>query len=92
MVMGMAMGGQLQWQGGWQVTKRARVRAARVMEMTMRVVNKEEGKGGKVMARATRVAGEGMVTMTATKRAMAKKKRLGGTGDGNDQPLRATRQ
>ncbi len=72
------------------MTNRARVRAARVMEMTMRVAGDKEGKGSKAMAMATRVAGERMAT--ATKRAMAMKTRLGGAGGGNDQPLPATRQ
>ncbi len=58
--------------------------------MTMRVAGDAEGKGGKAMATATRVAGE--QTATATKRVMATKTRLGGTGGGNDQPLRATWQ
>ncbi len=53
------------------MTKRARARAARVMATGMRVAGKEEGEGGKAMARATRVAGER--TAMATKRAMATK-------------------
>jgi hypothetical protein len=49
-----------------------------------------EGKGGKVMATAIRVAGKR--TAMATKRAMAAKMRSGGAGGGNDPPLRTTRQ
>jgi hypothetical protein len=37
--------GQWHWQQGLQVTKRARARAARGMETTMRVVGGNEGKG-----------------------------------------------
>ncbi len=60
------------------------------MEMTMRVAGEEEGKGIKAMATATRVAGER--TAMATKRVMAMKARLGGAGEGNDQPLCTTQQ
>ncbi len=74
------------------MTKRARVRAARAMETTMKVVGNKEGKGGKEMVRATRVAGKRVVTATAMKRVMATNPRLGGAGGGNDQPLCATRQ
>jgi hypothetical protein len=72
------------------VTNRVRARAARAMETTMRVAGDEEGKDGKTMERVTRVAGK--QTVAATKRAMATKTRLGGTGGGNDQTLCATRQ
>ncbi len=72
------------------MTKRARARVARAMEMTMRVADDEESKGGKAMARATRVAGEW--TATAMKRVMATKTRLGGAGGCDDRPLCATRQ
>ncbi len=51
------------------MTKRERVRAARVMAMAMRVADDEEGEGGKAMVMATRIAGEW--TARATKRAMA---------------------
>ncbi len=61
--------------------KRARARAARVITMVIRVAGKEEGKGGKAMALATRVAGEQMAT--ATKRAMATKTREAGEEEGN---------
>ncbi len=64
------------------MTNRARARAARAMETTMRVAVDKEGKGIKVMATATRVAGKCMAT--ATKRVMAMKTRLGGTGGGDD--------
>ncbi len=49
--------------------KQGMARAARAMETMMRVAGNEEGKGGKAMAMATRVAGERMAT--ATKKAMA---------------------
>ncbi len=58
------------------MTKRVRARAARAMEATMRVAGNEEGKGSKAMLTATRVAGKW--TVTAMKRAMAKKTRFGG--------------
>jgi hypothetical protein len=48
--------------------------------MAMRVVGKEEGKGGKALALATRVAGE--QTATATKRVMATKTREAGKEEG----------
>ncbi len=59
--------GQWQRQEGWRVTNRAKARAAMVMEMMMRVVGNEEGKGskviegkgGKAMATATRVVSSG---------------------------------
>ncbi len=88
--MAIATHGQWQWQGGWRVTKRARERVARAMEMTMRVAGDNEGKGGKVILRVTRAAGKQMATAMATKRAMATKMRLGGAGGGNDQPLHTT--
>ncbi len=47
----------------------------------MRVAGKEEGKGGKAMAMATRVAGKRMAT--ATKRVMAMKTREAGKEEGN---------
>jgi hypothetical protein len=56
--------------------KRARVRAARAMMTAMRVVGKEEGKGGK----AKRLAGERMSTQT--KIAMATKTREAGKEEG----------
>ncbi len=62
------------------MTKRARARAARAMEMTMRVAGDKGAKGGKAMARVTRVAGKRMATAMATKRAMATKTRLGAQG------------
>ncbi len=58
--------------------------------MMMRVAGNAEGKGGKAMATATRVAGE--QTAMATKRVMMTKTRLGGAGGGNDQPLHTTQQ
>jgi hypothetical protein len=63
------------------VTKRARERVARAITIEMRVVGKEENKGGKAMALATRVAGEW--TATATKRTMAMKTREVGKEEGN---------
>jgi hypothetical protein len=56
--------------------EKARARAARAMMTAMRVVGKEEGKGGKV----TRVAGE--PTATWTKSAMATKMRKAGEEEG----------
>jgi hypothetical protein len=54
-------------------------RVASSMAMVMRVEGNEEGKGGKLMAMATRVAGEW--TATLTKSAMATKTReVGGRG------------
>ncbi len=50
------------------MTKRERVRAARVMGTAMRVAGDKEGKGNNAMVMATRIAGEW--TATATKRAM----------------------
>ncbi len=90
MASATVMHGQRQRQQGWKVTNRARARAARAMKTTMTVAGNKEGKGGKVMATATRVVGKRMVT--ATKRAMVTKTRLGGAGGVNDQPLHATRQ
>ncbi len=72
------------------MTTSARAWAARVMVMRMRVAGNEEGKGGKAMTMATRVAGE--QTVMATKRVMVTKIRLGVAGGSNDQPLHATRQ
>ncbi len=72
------------------MTNRAGAKAARAMEMTMRVVGNKEGKGSKAMVIETRVAGEQMAT--ATKRAMTTKTRSAGAGGGNDQPLHATQQ
>jgi hypothetical protein len=66
----------------------ARAWATRAMATTMRVAGDAEGKGSKPLAMVTRVAGK--QTATATNRVMATKTRLGGTGEGNDQPLRAT--
>ncbi len=80
--------GQWRWRQGWRVTNRVRERAARAMETTMRVAGDKEGKGGKAMATATRVAGKWMAM--ATKRVMATKTRLGGAGGSNDQPLCTT--
>ncbi len=70
------------------MTNRARARAARGMEMTMRVAGIKEGDGVKEMVTAIRMVGER--TVMATKRAMATKTRLGGAVGSNDQPLRAT--
>jgi hypothetical protein len=50
--------------------------------MAMRVVSKEEGKGSKAMAIATRVAGK-QTAVTALKRAMATKMREAGEVEGN---------
>ncbi len=50
------------------------------MMMAMRVVGKGEGKGGKAMAVASRVAGE--QTAILTKSAMATKKRKVGQEEG----------
>jgi hypothetical protein len=47
----------------------------------MRVASKEEGKGGKAMAMATRVAGKW--TVMVTNRAMATKTREAGKEEGN---------
>ncbi len=63
----------------------ARAWVARAMVMMMMVVGNAEGEGGKAMARATRVVGK--QTATGTKRVMATKTRLGGTGGGNDWHL-----
>jgi hypothetical protein len=82
--------GRWQWQQGWRVTNRERARAARVMEMMMRVASNKEGKGSKAMMMVTRVVGKW--TAMATKKGRATKTRLGGTGGGNDQPLLATQQ
>ncbi len=62
----------------WQMIMAAskRVRVARVMVTTIRVVGGKEGKSIKAMARATRVGGE--QTTIATKREMATKTRLRG--------------
>ncbi len=60
---------------------RARARAARAMVMTMKMVDNREGEGSKAM-------GEQMVM--ATKRVVAAMTRLGGTGGGDDSPLRTT--
>jgi hypothetical protein len=60
------------------MTKRERARAARAMATAMRVVGNKEGKGDKVMAMATRIAGEW--TATATKRVMVKATRVVGKG------------
>jgi hypothetical protein len=51
------------------------------MAMTMRVAGNEEGKGGMVMAMATRVAGKR--TATAMKRAMSTATREVGKEEGN---------
>ncbi len=53
-----------------------RVRVARVIVTTIRVAGSKEGKGGKAMARVTRVVGE--QTTIATKREMATNIRLEG--------------
>ncbi len=66
------------------MTKRAKARVARMMEMTMRVAGNKGDEGKKEMARATRVVDERMATATARKRAMATKTRLGGAGGGDD--------
>jgi hypothetical protein len=58
------------------MTKRERVRAARAMATAMRVAGNKEGEGVKVMAMATRIAGEW--TATATKRAMVTATRVVG--------------
>ncbi len=60
--LAMVTGRQWQRGRGWRVTNRARARAARAMEMTMRVVGNKEGEGSKAMTMATRVAGEQMAT------------------------------
>ena len=49
--------------------------------MVMRVAGDKEGKGGKAMVMATRVAGKQMAT--ATKRAMARKTRQVDEDEGN---------
>ncbi len=61
------------------MTNRARARAARAVEVTMRVVGDKEGKGGKAMAMATSVVGER--TAMATKWAMVTKTTMGMTND-----------
>jgi hypothetical protein len=73
-----------------RLTTSARVRAARAMVTTMRVTGDGEEEGGKVMATATRVVGKQRGALT--KRAMATKTRLGGTGGSDDRPLHATGQ
>ncbi len=73
MVLATVTRRQWQWRRGWRVKNRARERAARAMETTMRVAGDKESEGGKVMATATRVAGER--TAMVTKRAMATKTR-----------------
>jgi hypothetical protein len=55
--------------------------AARGLVTAMKVAGDKEGEGRKVMAMATRVAGERMAT--PTKRAMAKKMRVAGKEEGN---------
>jgi hypothetical protein len=52
------------------------VRAVRAITTAMRVAGKEEGKGGKVIALATRVAGKRMAKVR--ERAMATKMREAG--------------
>ncbi len=88
----MAMATYEQWrqQHGWRLTNRARARAARAMETTMRVAGDKEGKGSKAMATAIKVAGERMAVVT--KRARATKTRLGSAEGSNVQPLGATQQ
>jgi hypothetical protein len=61
--------------------KRERARAARENVMAMRVAGAKEGKGGKVMAMGTRVAGK--QTATATTRAMVTKTKEVGEEEGN---------
>jgi hypothetical protein len=56
--------------------ERARVAKVTVLGMAMRGAGKEEGKGGKAMAMATRMVGKRMAT--ATKRAMAMSTRVAG--------------
>jgi hypothetical protein len=63
------------------VIKRERVRAARENATAMRVAGVEEGKGGKAMTMATRVAGE--QTAMATMRAMMTKMKEVGEEEGN---------
>jgi hypothetical protein len=63
------------------MTKRERARAGRAMATAMRVVGDKEGKGGKVMVMATRVAVNR--TAMAMKRAMATKTREAGKEEGN---------
>ncbi len=58
------------------MTKREMERAARVMVTAMRAVGDKEGKGGKGMAMATRIAGKW--TATATNRVMVMVRRVAG--------------
>ncbi len=44
------------------MTKSERARAARVMTTVMRVAGDNEGKGNRVMSKATRIAGEWTAT------------------------------
>jgi hypothetical protein len=46
------------------VTKRARAKMARAMMMGIRVASNKEGKGGKAMAKATKVMGKRKATVT----------------------------
>jgi hypothetical protein len=61
--------------------KRERARAARANGTAMRVAGVEEGKGGKAMVMATRVAGKW--TATARMRAMVTKTKEAGEEEGN---------
>jgi hypothetical protein len=60
---------------------RARARATRAMVTAMRLAGDKEGKGGKGMAMATRVAGKR--TATTTKRVIAMAARKAGEEEGN---------
>jgi hypothetical protein len=62
---------------------RERARAARENAMEMRVVGVEEGKGGKAMAMATRMAGDR--TATANTRMMVTKMMEVDEEEGNDK-------
>jgi hypothetical protein len=61
--------------------------AARAMVPAMKVVDDEEGEGGKAMAMVTRVAGERMAV--ATKRAMAMKTREASKEEGNGKGVKS---
>jgi hypothetical protein len=58
------------------MTKRERLRAARMITTAMRVAGDGQGKGNKGMAMATRITGER--TATATKRMMLTAMRVAG--------------
>jgi hypothetical protein len=50
--------GRWRRQRGWRARKGAMAMAAKAMAMAMKVMGDKEGKGGKVMAMETRMAGK----------------------------------